>query len=197
MEEKNCPAIFRNCPVCNGYTPAGSITCPHCGVNLEIARDKNVRKSIPTQKKSKWGAIFLSITTGCFLCFAFLLVYGFINDTIIRPAFFMPTQTAISRTAPPELANCLHWSSVSSNMSGKHICVYGKVIEHRSDYDQKMTYLLFGQRGFYLSSSSGWSQSLEGICIQSEGTVLLDSLGYPFINISGDDLYSCLPWMEQ
>lgn len=43
QSEGDRPKLFKTCPVCNAETPPGTISCPKCGVNLEIARSNLIK----------------------------------------------------------------------------------------------------------------------------------------------------------
>lgn len=107
--EDDRPPFFKNCPVCNAETPPGSITCPKCGVNLEIARANFVKdlalqvgkvgyvagqySAAPEKKRKITFGVVLGWVGACFLL---LLLYGFVKDA--GPYFLFSILSAFDPT---------------------------------------------------------------------------------------------------
>lgn len=116
------------------------------------------------------------------------------KDQPVTPNY-LPAPTRPNPTVTPVGTDCLYWSSITAQMAGKKVCVYGEVSIHESDYELKQTFFYFGNRDqFFITSKSGWSKQIEGACVTTDGVVQLNKYEVPYILID-DNLYECVAWM--
>lgn len=191
------PDFFKTCPVCRTDTPPAILSCPNCGVNLEIARAR-VIEGKPPKKKKNWFVSILGFIGSCFLL---LLVYGIIKDVVLTPYANSPypnspTKSILHNTAtparPPTVTpsyDCLLWSQVTPQMAGRYVCVYGTVLSVHANYQAEQSFIYFGTEDqFFITNELKWD-GLKGQCVQIEGVIELNTYKVPYIQTA--DLYNC------
>lgn len=109
-----------------------------------------------------------------------------------KPSIFSGA-TATSYYLPAQ-RSCYHWSEVNKSMVGQFICVNGTIHDTRSvgTWDSPTTQILFSAdpNDFFLASGDYGYKVSNGECVEAEGTVLANTYGVPYINIS-EALYFC------
>ena len=79
---KDRPKFFNNCPICNTHTPPGTVNCPGCGVDLEIAR-QNMLKDLALAAGTYGYSMALQDNQPKLLSDFWYVVIGFITNILI------------------------------------------------------------------------------------------------------------------